>query len=89
MPINNHNENPNGSDNAVLKVFLQTMRNERIIKGLTQESIAFDLDISPKAFSKIENGETRLSLVRFLEWCAIMGIHPANFVKEVIDKSNK
>lgn len=45
-------------------------------KGLSQENIAFELGISQKALSKIENGESSLSYDKLLKIAKILEVCP-------------
>lgn len=64
------------------------MRSQRALKGFSQENIALELGVSPKAYSKIENGDTRLTMLRFLEWCQIVKVNPAEFFKAAQHENN-
>lgn len=44
---------------------LKKIRDIRKLKGLSHESMAFELDMSPSAYNKLERCETTLSLERF------------------------
>jgi transcriptional regulator with XRE-family HTH domain len=57
-----------------------TIRQYRMLRGYSQEYVAFHLDISQKAYSKLERGETRLTVDRLLKLCEIMGIEMASVV---------
>ena len=48
----------------------------RELKNLTQEFIATHLDLSTRAYSKIESGETQLTINRLNEISAILGVTP-------------
>ena len=48
----------------------------RELKNLTQEHIAAQLDLSVRAYSKIETGETQLTINRLNEISSILGIDP-------------
>lgn len=45
---------------------LKRIRETRKIKGLSNENMAFELDISPSAYNKLERSETMLTLDRLL-----------------------
>ncbi len=44
----------------------------RLQKGLSQENIAHELNITQKAYSKIENGQTSLSLDKIVKIAKIL-----------------
>jgi len=48
----------------------------RELKNLTQDSVAVKLDLSTRAYSKIETGETQLTINRLNEISAIFEIDP-------------
>ena len=48
----------------------------RELKNLTQDSVAVKLDLSTRAYSKIETGETQLTINRLNEIAAIFEIDP-------------
>lgn len=52
------------------------IRQIRELKNVTQEYIAKELDISTRAYSKIENGETQLTINRLNEISAVLKIDP-------------
>ena len=53
---------------------LKKIRETRKIKGLSHESMAFELDMSPSAYNKLERCETTLSLDRFFKIIEILNI---------------
>ena len=48
----------------------------RELKNLTQEFVATQLDLSTRAYSKIESGETQLTINRLNEISTILEIEP-------------
>lgn len=48
----------------------------RELKNITQDFIAKQLEISTRAYSKIENGETQLTINRLNEISAILKVDP-------------
>jgi transcriptional regulator with XRE-family HTH domain len=48
----------------------------RELKNFTQEYVASQLDLSTRAYSKIESGETQLTINRLNEISSILGIEP-------------
>ncbi len=48
----------------------------RELKNLTQEYVAQQLGLSTRAYSKIETGETQLTINRLNEISAILGVGP-------------
>jgi len=48
----------------------------RLKKGFSQESIAFELGISQKSYSNIENGKTELKNDRIIKLAEILEVNP-------------
>lgn len=48
----------------------------RELKNLTQDYIAQELDLTTRAYSKIESGETQLTINRLNEISRILGVDP-------------
>ena len=53
-------------NSAYIYRILKRIRETRKIKGLSNENMAFELDISPSAYNKLERRETMLTLDRLL-----------------------
>lgn len=53
---------------------LKKIREARKTKGLSHESMAFELDMSPSAYNKLEHSITTLSLERFLKISEILNM---------------
>lgn len=51
----------------------------RLEKELTQESVAFELGISQKAYSKIENGKVCISKDKMLKLAKLFNVSPDHF----------
>ena len=62
------------------------LKSLRLKNNLTQENIAFELDISQKAYSKIENGQVRLSQDRMAKLANIFKISTSELCQNC-DKS--
>ena len=54
----------------------QKLKNLRELKNLTQEHMAEQLGLTTRAYSKIESGETQLTINRLNEISAILGVDP-------------
>ncbi|PIE97300.1 MAG: transcriptional regulator [Polaribacter sp.] len=52
------------------------IRQIRELKNITQEFVARELDISTRAYSKIENGETQLTINRLNEISEVLKVDP-------------
>ena len=60
--------------------FLQYVR---IQKGIKQEEIARQLDVTTSYVSKIENGKTNLYLMTFIKYCMILHISYVELLKDI------
>lgn len=58
----------------------EKIRLQRLTKRYSQEYMAFCLDISQPAYSKIENGDTDLTIKRIYEIAEILEISPFIFL---------
>jgi len=58
------------------------IKTERLKKKLTQEYIADELNISQRAYSKIENNEVQLKIDRLYRICEILDISPTNLIRD-------
>jgi transcriptional regulator with XRE-family HTH domain len=58
----------------------EKIRLQRLTKNFSQEYMAFMLNISQAAYSKIERGETVLTLPRIYEIAEILQVSPFSFM---------
>lgn len=58
------------------------IKTERLKKNLTQEYIADELNISQRAYSKIENNEVQLKIDRLYRICEILHISSTNLIRD-------
>lgn len=61
-----------------MKELLVKIRNLRISLNYTQEYVAYCLGITQKAYSKIENGKSQLTVERLIQLTTIYGIRPSD-----------
>ena len=59
-----------------LKAFGQQLKKIRESKGISQEALAFDADISISQVSRIERGVISTSVSQIISICRILDIHP-------------
>ncbi|MEO5912094.1 MAG: helix-turn-helix transcriptional regulator [Pelobium sp.] len=59
----------------------ELIRIERLKKGWSQENMAFMLDISQPAYSKIESGQTTMTLPRLYEIAKFLEIDVNELIK--------
>lgn len=70
------------------KLIGERLKKARIKKGITQEELAEDMDISIAYISRIENGKTHVSLTRLNELCLILDTTEGYILNGVSDNSN-
>jgi transcriptional regulator with XRE-family HTH domain len=70
------------------------IRKWRDLKGMKQESLAEELDISPVAISKIETGKTNIPLKRLFAIASVLKIDvqllfidPSNIIQQIENKN--
>lgn len=54
----------------------ELIRIQRVIRGYSQEYMAFQLEISQPAYSKIERNESEITVIRVYEIAEILEISP-------------
>jgi transcriptional regulator with XRE-family HTH domain len=59
-----------------LKAFGQQLKKLRESKNISQESLAFDADISISQISRIERGVINTSISQLISICRVLNIHP-------------
>ena len=57
----------------------------RRLQNLTQENVAFDLDISKTSYAKIERGETNISFLRLVQIAEYFKVDVSELVKGSTD----
>jgi transcriptional regulator with XRE-family HTH domain len=67
-----------------MKCYREKIRIARVSKGYTQHYMAMQLDISQRAYSKIECGHTILSVERLLNIATILEIDAGNLLNELV-----
>ena len=55
-------------------------KNIRELKNFRQDYIAQELDLSPRAYTKVETGETDLTFKRFFRIASILEMKPENLL---------
>ncbi|SCG83076.1 hypothetical protein DW1_1505 [Proteiniborus sp. DW1] len=53
---------------------ISALRNVRLKKNITQEEMAFRLNVNQSFISKVENRERRLDVIEFLSWIDALGV---------------
>lgn len=62
----------------------KTIRIQRLERGYSQSYMAFCLDISQNAYSKIELGHTEITVCRIIEIAAVLRVPVFTLLKPVI-----
>lgn len=58
------------------------IKTERLLKNFSQEYMADELNISQRAYSKIENNEIQLKIDRLIRICEILNISPTELIND-------
>lgn len=75
----------------MIKEVEKKIRNIRELKNLTQDYVAQQLGLTTRAYSKIETGETQLTINRLNEISNVLGVSPQEilgFDKNLIFNNN-
>lgn len=62
---------------------IKALREARIAKGVTQESLAQALDRPQSFIAKVENGERRLDIVEFVHLARLLSIDPIRIIDNI------
>ena len=65
-----------------MKEIIDKIRNIRLSKGYTQEYIATKLGIDTVNYGRIERGQAKLPLDRFLKICEILEVKPEDLFND-------
>jgi transcriptional regulator with XRE-family HTH domain len=71
-----------------MKPLGKKIKEARLVKDICQEYMAIQLGITQAAYSKIENGQTQITVVRLLDICRILEIDPRITIEEVEDAAS-
>ena len=58
----------------------------RVKAGYTQEALARELNVSLSLISRLENGNTMVSIERMLEIAQILGVKPGDILNEPLSE---
>ena len=67
--------------NPPVEAIATNIRRKRETRNYTQEYVAYRLNISQNAFSKIELGHTRITVERLLQIADILGCNAIDLIK--------
>ena len=73
------------SSEGKTKYILNNIRKAREVRNYTQDYLAFKLHISQNAYSKIESGLSKMTLVRLLEIAEILQMDINDIIKSTVD----
>ncbi len=65
------------------------IKEKRVAKGITQESLAEQLDIDASFLSRIENGHNKASLESYIKICKILDITLDYLTQDEIEMAHK
>ncbi|MGL9720923.1 helix-turn-helix domain-containing protein [Symbiopectobacterium sp.] len=65
---------------------IKALREARVAKGITQESLAQALDRPQSFIAKVENGERRLDIVEFIHLSHLLSLDPINIINKIPTK---
>ncbi|PQJ09593.1 XRE family transcriptional regulator [Flavipsychrobacter stenotrophus] len=80
---------PNYKDEEGLKAFGKRLRELRLEKGVTQESLAYSTDLALSQIGRIERGEIGASISFVFLFASTLGVEPKDFFdfkKESVQK---
>ncbi|MGB4775961.1 MAG: helix-turn-helix transcriptional regulator [Daejeonella sp.] len=75
-------------ETVLLKQFGQTVRDERLKLGLSQEALSFECGLDRTYIGGIERGERNVSLVNIVKIANALKIHPSKLLKEIKDEKS-
>lgn len=65
------------------QLVIKTLRDARIARGMTQESLARMLERPQSFVAKVESGERRLDVVEFVRIARLLGVDPREIVGRI------
>ena len=77
----------NISKSDVDKVIGKILKDFRVKRGLTQEQLSEEVEISLKYISRIENGNNGIKTQTLIRYMNLLGIQPNTIYKDFITKS--
>lgn len=75
--------------NTKIKAIAATIRNKREAKNYTQEYLAYKLEISQNAYSKIELGYTKITVERLFQIAEILEINPVELLDTDVNEAEQ
>lgn len=68
---------------------IQTLREIRLSKGITQQALANALNKPQSFVAKVENGERRLDVVEFMHIAQLLGTDPVKILDTIKIRTKK
>ncbi|ULR32764.1 helix-turn-helix domain-containing protein [Dickeya fangzhongdai] len=68
------------------QLVIKTLRETRIARGITQESLAQALERPQSFIAKVENGERRLDVVEFIHIARLLSLEPVSIIAKIPTK---
>lgn len=68
------------------QMVIKALREARIAKGITQESLAQALARPQSFIAKVENGERRLDVVEFVHISSLLSLNPLGIIEKITPK---
>ncbi|ADM99140.1 MULTISPECIES: helix-turn-helix domain-containing protein [Dickeya] len=65
------------------QLVIKTLREKRIARGITQESLAQAMERPQSFIAKVENGERRLDVVEFIHIARLLSLEPASIIAKI------
>ncbi|EBG5321697.1 helix-turn-helix transcriptional regulator [Salmonella enterica subsp. enterica] len=66
------------------QLVIKTLREARLVQGITQENLAQQLNRPQSFVAKFESGERRLDIVEFVHVAYLLSLDPTAVVKKLI-----
>ncbi|GGH07297.1 helix-turn-helix domain-containing protein [Mucilaginibacter phyllosphaerae] len=73
----------------IAKSLALAIRQKRMELKYSQEYMAYKLNQTQNAYCKVELGQTKVTLIKLIEICAVFEINIHDFLKPVIDPQLK
>ncbi|MES2827975.1 MAG: helix-turn-helix transcriptional regulator [Bacteroidota bacterium] len=75
--------------NYTADMVIRNIKKIRHYKNYSQDFIATKLDISQNAYSKIELGHSKISLMRFFQIASVLGVDESQLIKLDLSKLSR
>lgn len=72
------------NDEKVLELFGAKLREERLLKKISQEALALETGLDRSYVGSVERGERNISLLNIIKLAKTLKIHPSKFLENQI-----